>query len=201
MAICRCSPAIKPRITSPSTAADFIRSPASVIVSRSLMLITSLRAAAVAVIFRPKKKSNAATSSARLIATSSDSSLRKSVNDSPMAPPIRMFGGSPISVAVPPMFEEKISIKRNGYGFNFSLRVISIVTGTISSTVVTLSRNADSTAVTTPSTARMPRGFAFTSFADLTAAYWNAPDFSIIPTIIIMPISSAMVLKSMPFSA
>ena len=97
--------------------------------------------------------------------------------------------------------DAKILISRYGYGLTSSLLAICIVTGTTSSTVVTLSRNADNTAVTTPSTARMPRGFAFTSFADLTAAYWNAPDFSIIPTIIIMPISSAMVLKSMPFSA
>ena len=32
----------------------------------------------------------------------------------PTCEPIRMFGGSPISVAVPPMFEAKICEKRKG---------------------------------------------------------------------------------------
>ena len=32
--------------------------------------------------------------------------------------PIRMFGGSPISVAVPPMFEAKICENRNGIGID-----------------------------------------------------------------------------------
>jgi hypothetical protein len=39
---------------------------------------------------------------------------RKSVNVSPARLAMMMLGGSPIRVAVPPMFEAKISAKRNG---------------------------------------------------------------------------------------
>ena len=37
---------------------------------------------------------------------------RKSMKSRPAADPIRMFGGSPIRVAVPPMFEAKIWLMR-----------------------------------------------------------------------------------------
>ena len=41
---------------------------------------------------------------------------RKSTNPSPAAEPMRMFGGSPMSVAVPPMLDARISLMRNGTG-------------------------------------------------------------------------------------
>ena len=41
---------------------------------------------------------------------------RKSRKVSPLAEPIRMFGGSPIKVAVPPMFEASTSASTNGTG-------------------------------------------------------------------------------------
>src|SRR5215467_10678467 len=93
----------------------------------------------------------------------------KSLNVSPAAEPIMMLGGSPIKVAVPPMFEAKICEKRYGYGLTLSSWVISIVTGTVSSTVVTLSRNAEKNAVTSDIMSRMPHGSAFTFFADQIA--------------------------------
>jgi len=49
--------------------------------------------------------------------------------------------------------------------------VISIVTGTVSSTVVTLSRNAEKTAVTIDIISITPHGLAFTFFADQMATY------------------------------
>ena len=60
-----------------------------------------------------------------------------------------MFGGSPISVAVPPMFEAITSAIRNGTG-STSRRVARrrASPGAISSTVVTLSSRALSSAVT-----------------------------------------------------
>ena len=58
-----------------------------------------------------------------------------------------MFGGSPISVAAPPMLLAMISATTSGIGSRSSASAITKVIGTISSTVVTLSRNADSTAV------------------------------------------------------
>jgi hypothetical protein len=36
--------------------------------------------------------------------------------DRPVAPAMRMFGGSPMSVAVPPMFDAMISMKTSGIG-------------------------------------------------------------------------------------
>src|SRR5215470_15075240 len=90
----------------------------------------------------------------------------KSLKVRPAAEPIMMLGGSPISVAVPPMFEAKICENRYGYGLTLSSAVMSIVTGTVSSTVVTLSRNAENTAVTTDIISMTPQGLAFTLFAD-----------------------------------
>ena len=58
-----------------------------------------------------------------------------------------MFGGSPISVAVPPMFETMISMITSGIGSMSSASASRNVIGTTSRIVVRLSRNADSTAV------------------------------------------------------
>ena len=71
--------------------------------------------------------------------------------DSPVWPAMRMFGGSPISVAVPPMLEATISMMISGTGSTSSASASRNVIGTISRIVVTLSRNADSTAVVTAS--------------------------------------------------
>ena len=72
---------------------------------------------------------------------------RKSVNVRSVAPAIRMFGGSPISVAVPPIFDAMISISTSGIGSMSSASASRNVIGTINRTVVRLSKNADSTAV------------------------------------------------------
>ncbi len=71
----------------------------------------------------------------------------KSMKLRPVAPAMMMFGGSPISVAVPPMFEAMTSIRTSGIGSMSSASASRNVIGTISSTVVRLSRNALSSAV------------------------------------------------------
>ena len=71
----------------------------------------------------------------------------KSMKPRPAAPPIIMFGGSPTSVAVPPMFDANISESMNGIGFALSALVSSSVMGIMRSIVVTLSRNAERKAV------------------------------------------------------
>ena len=58
-----------------------------------------------------------------------------------------IFGGSPISVAVPPIFDATNSVIRNGIGGISNSFAITKVTGMIKITVVTLSKNADTTAV------------------------------------------------------
>ena len=62
--------------------------------------------------------------------------------------PIMIFGGSPIIVAAPPIFENKTSAMRIGMGCKSKTLANCIVTGVSRSTVVTLSKNAESTAVT-----------------------------------------------------
>ncbi len=61
-----------------------------------------------------------------------------------------IMGGSLISVAVPPIFDAIICISRNGRGLSSSCLVMLNVTGTMSKTVVTLSKNAENTAVIIP---------------------------------------------------
>ena len=71
----------------------------------------------------------------------------KSLKLSPAALPIIMLGGSPISVAVPPTLDAKICVIKNGTGLSPSISVTAIVIGPTKSTVVTLSRKAERTAV------------------------------------------------------
>jgi len=58
-----------------------------------------------------------------------------------------IFGGSPISVAAPQRFDAIIIGITNLIGLMSSIRAIDIATGTIRNIVVTLSKNADNTAV------------------------------------------------------
>jgi hypothetical protein len=68
-------------------------------------------------------------------------------NDRPVAPAMRMFGGSPMSVAVPPMFEAITSMMTSGIASMSSASASRKVMGTTSRTVVRLSRKADRSAV------------------------------------------------------
>ena len=87
---------------------------------------------------------------ATMITTTTGARLtRKSPKSSPAAEPMRMLGGSPMRVAVPPMFEARIWLIRYGNGETLRVRAIDSVTGVSSTTVVTLSRTAASTAVRT----------------------------------------------------
>ena len=85
----------------------------------------------------------------KITTTTGPSATRKSINPNPVALPIIMFGGSPISVAVPPIFAIKISGTKKGIGFSSRVSVITKVTGTINKTVVTLSSSAEAKAVIT----------------------------------------------------
>src|SRR6201998_818414 len=69
-----------------------------------------------------------------------------------------MLGGSPISVAVPPMFDANASAIKNGAAPIASRSHTSSVTGAISNTVVTLSNRADANAVTSTSRIMMRSG-------------------------------------------
>lgn len=72
---------------------------------------------------------------------------RKSLKERPAREPMMMLGGSPISVAAPPMLHAITSAIRYGTTGRPSLLQTRMVTGAISRTVVTLSSQGDSTAV------------------------------------------------------
>ena len=75
---------------------------------------------------------------------------------------------------------------------------MSSVTGAIRSTVVTLSSNAENTAVTTQSITRIGHGRASTRLADQIAMNWNTPLRRVMATMTIIPVNSPSVLKSTP---
>ena len=83
----------------------------------------------------------------QMIAIGARCSMNMTNVSSRTALPIMMFGGSPMSVAVPPMFDAMICVKRYGIGSSRRMLVMLNVTGTMRSTVVTLSRNAENSAV------------------------------------------------------
>ncbi len=56
-----------------------------------------------------------------MMSTAGPSLARKSKKVRPVAEPIMMFGGSPMSVAVPPTFDAMISVRKNGMGFTSSI--------------------------------------------------------------------------------
>ncbi len=72
------------------------------------------------------------TACTAMISTATGAVLaRKALKSRPACEPIKMLGGSPINVAVPPMFEANTSANRNGYGGSSSSSAITSVTGTI----------------------------------------------------------------------
>ena len=86
-----------------------------------------------------------------------------------------MLGGSPTSVAVPPMLDAKTSATSNGTGDTPIRSASSTVTGAISSTVVTLSRSADAIAVITTSRIMIAIGRPRARLADRMARYSKEP--------------------------
>jgi len=85
--------------------------------------------------------------------------------------PIRILGGSPIRVAVPPILEARISAIRNGTGLSWRLAATNRVTGATSTTIVTLSSRAELSAVTRDRMARIANGRPRPSRTDCTAIH------------------------------
>ena len=120
----------------------------------------------------------------------------KSAKERSAALPIRMFGGSPMRVDAPPMFEAITCVSRKGIGEVSRASAIRNVTGTMSITVVTLSRNAERKAVTSASRMSMRPGFALPHWALFMARYSKTPVRSRMATITIIPARSPMVFQS-----
>ena len=124
----------------------------------------------------------------------------KSLNVSPARLAMMMFGGSPMSVAVPPMLEAKTSASRKGTGGTPRRWQTSSVTGATSSTVVTLSSTAEATAVITMRVTITRNGRARARFTAQMARYSNTPVRCMTPTMIIMPRSRKTTSQSTPVS-
>ena len=120
----------------------------------------------------------------------------KDMKSRPTALPIMIFGGSPTSVAVPPIFEARIWAMRKGFTFTFSCDVMLNVIGTVRRTVVTLSSRPEQTMVNKDKAMSSAMGSAFTFFAAHMARKLNRPVSLVMLTMIIIPMSSPNVLKS-----
>ena len=125
---------------------------------------------------------------------------RKSLNVKPARLAMMMLGGSPTKVAAPPMLEANTSAIRNGTGLIASRSHTSSVTGAISRTVVTLSSNAEATAVTRTSRIMIRSGEPLARLADQIAMYSKTPVWRSTPTMIIIPSSRKMTSQSIPVS-
>ena len=122
--------------------------------------------------------------------------VMKSVKLSPAALPIIILGGSPIRVAVPPMLEAMIWVMKKGMGLIRSMLVMARVMGPMRSTVVTLSRKADKTAVIKVNNTISGQGRPLAIFAALMAMYSKMPEFLTTATKSIIPIRTPRVLRS-----
>ena len=126
---------------------------------------------------------------------------RNAPNPRPAADPIRMLGGSPIRVAVPPMLDARICAIRYGAGEIPRRRATESVTGVIRTTVVTLSRNAETTAVTSERISRSRIGWPSDRTTDRIASHSKNPVRARIEAMIIIPTSRKMTLRSIAANA
>ena len=126
--------------------------------SRSLSAITSATREGSAVNEPRKSHGSIAANTNSSNTTIGAMCTRKSLNVRPARLPMMMFGGSPISVAAPPMLDASTSAIRYGTGLIPNRSHTSSVTGAISSTVVTWpSVNRHRASANATSRSRQPR--------------------------------------------
>ena len=114
--------------------------------------------------------------------------------------PMMMLVGSPTRVAAPAMLAARASTMRNGAGLISSRSHTSRVTGAINSTVVTLSRTAVPSAVTSISRIMIRSGEPLARLADQIAMYSNKPVWRTTLTMIIIPRSKNRTSQLTPVS-
>ena len=120
----------------------------------------------------------------------------KSRNERSAPDPIMMFGGSPIRVAVPPMFAAMTTGSRNATGFSRIARAICRAMGATKMTVVTLSAKAESTAVNQVSSVRMRKGLPCARFSIRATPHSKTPVLLSTPTTAIMDASRTRTFRS-----
>jgi hypothetical protein len=104
----------------------------------NLRTFTILRLLATSFFLKRKIRINEAAK--QIKTTMPVNSFTKSIKLKFAAKPMIIFGGSPIKVAAPPMFEHKISPIKNGIGSLSSILQTAKVMGITKITVVTLSK-------------------------------------------------------------
>lgn len=112
-----------------------------------------------------------------------------------------IFGGSQISVAVPQRFDAIIIGITNFIGLISNILAKEIATGVIRNIVVTLSRNAEHTAVTKKSEKNSETIFPFEYSKSFTAIHSKRFVCESTHTIIIIPTSSAITSPSIDANA
>jgi len=112
-----------------------------------------------------------------------------------------MFGGSPIRVAVPQRFDAMIIGITNLVGLISKIFEIDIATGVIRNIVVTLSKNAESTAVIKKNEKNSTVIFPLDSSKSFTANHSNTLVCDSTQTIIIIPTSRAITSPSIAENA
>jgi hypothetical protein len=110
--------------------------------------------------------------------------------------PIMIFGGSPISVAVPHRFDAIIIGITNLTGFISKIFAIDIATGTIRNIVVTLSKNAERIAVIKKKEKKSITIFPLEYSKSFTANHSNTRVCESTHTIIIIDTSKAITSPS-----
>lgn len=112
-----------------------------------------------------------------------------------------MFGGSPMSVAVPHRFEAIIIGITNLTGLSWKILEIDIATGVIKKIVVTLSRKAESIAVIKKKDTKSRSIFPLDISNNFTAIHSKRCVCHNTPTIIIIPTRSAITSPSIEVNA
>lgn len=118
--------------------------------------------------------------------------FRKSTKPRFACHPMMIFGGSPMSVAAPPTFDARIIGSRSDLAGTCIIFAIDRATGVMRIIVVTLSRRADTTAVTRIKSTSSFFLFPAESRNICSANHSKTPVSESTQTMIIIPVSRAM---------
>ena len=138
------------------------------------------------------------TNSTKMTNTAGAMLTRKSLNVRPARLPMMMFGGSPISVAAPPMLDASTSAIRNGCAAMSRRSQITRVTGRDQHDDGDVVQHRRRHPVIIINITISRKGLPRDRFAAQIARKSNRPVCLMMPTITIMPSSRKMTFQSMP---
>src|ERR1700742_1466189 len=192
---------MNPTKTTAITAPHLINNLRSFSNSRSSRAMTSATLSGETVEKPRNTKGETAAKTSMTMTTIGAMLTRNALNDRPLRAPMMMLGGSPTSVAAPPMLDANTSAISIGTGLISSRSQTSKVTGAIKSTETTLGSTADAAAITSIRRIMMRNGEPLARLAAQIAAYSKTPVCCRMLTIIIMPNIKNMTSQSIPVSA